>query len=108
MTRAKPIGVGVRAVRRAVGVGIVAIVGGADTVRVLVDDAVTGETGEVDASGKVWTMIGEMTGPDGNPMKKRSVISLQDNDHHLMEMYFGCPDGSEAKGMEIRYERVSG
>lgn len=65
------------------------------------------ESGEVDAGGKVWTMIGEMTGPDGNQMTKRSVITLQDNDHHLMEMYFGCTDGSESKGMEIRYERVS-
>ncbi|MCH7591297.1 MAG: DUF1579 domain-containing protein [Planctomycetes bacterium] len=66
------------------------------------------ESGKVDAGGKVWTMIGEMTGSDGNPMKKRSVITLQDNDHHLMEMYFGRADGSESKGMEIRYERVSG
>lgn len=66
------------------------------------------ETGSVDASGKVWTMVGETTGPDGNLIRKRSVITLQDDDHHLLEMYFGCPDGSESKAMEIRYERVSG
>ncbi len=66
------------------------------------------ETGDVDASGKVWTMLGEMTNPQtGQPMKKRSVITLQDNDHHRMEMFFDTPDGGESKGMEINYSRKS-
>lgn len=66
------------------------------------------ETGDLDASGKVWTMIGEFTNPQtGQPMKKRSVITLQDNDHHRMEMFFPGPDGKEMKAMEINYTRAS-
>ena len=64
------------------------------------------ETGKLDASGKVWTMIGEMTDPQsGRPMQKRSVITLEDNDHHRMEMFFPGPDGNELKCMAIRYTR---
>ena len=63
------------------------------------------ETGDVDASGKVWTMIGEMTDPAGKAMQKRSVITLKDDDHHVMEMYFKGADGNEMKGMEIQYTR---
>jgi hypothetical protein len=64
------------------------------------------EKGGVDASGKVWTMIGEMTDPQsGGKMRKRSVITLKDNDRHTMEMYFAGPDGKEAKCMEIAYAR---
>ena len=74
-----------------------------------IDSASTGmqnEVGDVDDSGKVWTMSGEMTNPQtGQPMKKRSVITLQDNDHHKMEMFFSGPDGDESKGMEINYTR---
>ncbi len=64
------------------------------------------EVGAVDEAGKVWTMVGEMTDPTRNKMKKRSVITLQDNDHHKMEMFMAGPDGNEAKGMEISYERA--
>lgn len=68
--------------------------------------AMQNEVGDVDESGKVWTMIGEMTNPQsGQVMKKRSVITLQDNDHHKMEMFFSGPDGDESKGMEINYTR---
>ena len=55
------------------------------------------ESGEVDASGKVWTMLST---------QKKSVITLTDRDHHSMEMYFNGPDGSEMKGMEIKYTRA--
>lgn len=66
------------------------------------------ESGDTDASGKVWTMLGEITCPQTNkPMKKRSVITLIDNDHHSMEMFFTGPDGKETKSMEIQYERAS-
>lgn len=66
------------------------------------------ETGDVDDSGKVWTMVGEMDNPQtGQKMKKKSVITLVDDDHHRMEMFFEGPDGSEMKGMEIRYVRAS-
>ena len=66
------------------------------------------ETGDVDESGKVWNMASEMVDPKtGQPMKKRSVITLQDNDHHRMEMFFDMPDVGECKGMEINYSRKS-
>ncbi len=32
------------------------------------------------------------------------VITLQDKDHHSIEMYFETPDG-ESKAMEITYTR---
>jgi hypothetical protein len=65
------------------------------------------ETGAVDSSGKVWEMRGEMVcAQTKQNFVKRSVITLQDNDHHKMEMYFTGPDGKEMKTMEIHYERV--
>jgi len=65
------------------------------------------ETGDVDDSGKVWNMEGEIINPETmKPMRKRSVIKLQDHDHHSMEMYFTAPDGSEFKSMEVQYERA--
>jgi hypothetical protein len=65
------------------------------------------EQGQVDSSGKVWTMIGSTTcGMTGAETQKRSVITLIDNDHHSMEMFFTGPDGSEMKGMEIQYARA--
>lgn len=65
------------------------------------------ETGQVDAAGKVWEMCGQMTNPQGGGvLKKRSVITLKDNDHHSMEMYFTMPDGQESKVMEIQYART--
>ncbi len=65
------------------------------------------ESGDVDASGKVWTMCGEMTDPQsGGKMTKRSVITLIDNDRHSMEMFFKSPDGNESKAMEIQYQRA--
>ncbi len=70
--------------------------------------AMQNEVGDVDDSGTVWTMIGEMTNPQtGQPMKKRSVVTLQDDDHPKMEMFFSGPDGGESKGMEINYTRKS-
>lgn len=63
------------------------------------------EHGQLDDSGKVWTMQGEMTHPGtGKPIAKRSVIRLDDDDHHAVEMYFETPAG-ETKGMEIHYSR---
>ena len=65
------------------------------------------ESGDIDASGKVWTMIGEMPNPSGGGnMTKKSVITLEDKDHHSMKMFFGTPEGNEAKGMEIQYTRA--
>ena len=64
------------------------------------------EVGDVDDTGRVWTMFGEIIGPTGNAMKKRSVITLEDNDHHKVEMFFTRPDGTEVKILEINYERA--
>jgi hypothetical protein len=51
-------------------------------------------------------MIGEMVDPQsGGSLRKRSVITLKDNDHHQLEMFFKGPDGKESKAMEIRYAR---
>jgi hypothetical protein len=59
-----------------------------------------------DESGKVWTRTGELPDPQGGPaVVKRSVITLQDHDHHKMEMFF-VKDGQELKGMEIHDARV--
>lgn len=63
------------------------------------------EKGSVDEPGKVWTMTGEIVGPDGESSIKRSVITLVDDDHHHMEMFF-TKGGQEFKGMEIQYARA--
>ncbi|MFQ5349860.1 MAG: DUF1579 domain-containing protein [Thermoanaerobaculia bacterium] len=64
------------------------------------------EAGELDESGRVWTMTGELPDPStGGTMTKRSVITLQDGDNHLMEMYFDTGEG-ETKSMEIQYTRA--
>jgi len=62
------------------------------------------EQGDVDESGRIWTMIGELPAPMGGG-EKRSIITLQDDDHHRMEMFFTGPDGKDIKGMEINYTR---
>lgn len=63
------------------------------------------ESGTVDEAGKVWTMSGDIVGPDGEASVKRSVITLVDHDHHQMEMFFSKGD-QEFKGMEIQYSRA--
>jgi len=62
------------------------------------------DTGDVDESGKRWEMKGEMIGPNGDPFVKRSVITLEDDDHHSIEMFFVHGD-QQNKAMEIRYTR---
>jgi len=64
------------------------------------------EVGDVDASGKTWTMVGQMTDPQsGGLLQKRSVIALKDADHHSIAMFFKGPDGREFKAMEIQHTR---
>lgn len=63
------------------------------------------DRGNVDENGKVWTMSGECSSPQGGTMIKRSVITLHDNDRHKMEMFF-VHDGQDNKGMEILYTRI--
>ena len=68
--------------------------------------AMQSDEGVVDAAGKTWTMIGpEQVHPaNGQTMQKKSVIRLEDADHHSLEMSFIGRDG-EHKVMEIRYVR---
>ena len=64
------------------------------------------ESGHVDESGKVWEMTSEVVCPgSGESMKKRTVITLIDQDHHKMEMFFKTSQG-EMKSMEINYTRA--
>ena len=63
------------------------------------------EQGDVDGSGKVWSMSGQTVDPTGKAVTKRSVITLEDRNRHTLEMYFTLPDGNEAKCMEIQYTR---
>lgn len=65
------------------------------------------ESGDVDATGRVWTMHSELRHPGtGQLLVKRSVISLLDEDHHEMESYFTAPDGQEIRTMRIKYRRA--
>ncbi len=65
------------------------------------------ESGDVDESGKIWTMHSEVRcSRTGVKMKKRSVITLIDNHHHKIEMFFTGADGNEMKAMEINYTRA--
>ncbi len=65
------------------------------------------DTGQLDQDARVWSMVGEMTSPQtGESMVKRTVITLEDDDHHLLEMYFDAGDDA-SKAMEIRYARVT-
>jgi len=65
------------------------------------------DAGHLDESGNTWTMTGTMTNPEtGQPMQKRSVITLEDENHHRMEMFFSTTDGGEFKAMEINYTRA--
>ena len=66
------------------------------------------ETGQVDDSGKVWEMTGTMTNPQtGDPLVKRSVITLHDENSHTMEMFFEAQGQPSCKAMEIVYTRSS-
>lgn len=63
------------------------------------------DTGQVDATGTVWTMTGEMTNPQtGATMTKRTVITLVGTNTHRLEMYFDTGEG-ESKALEIAYTR---
>lgn len=64
------------------------------------------DAGTIDSTGKVWTMSGAVPDPQtGASITKKSIITLQDDDHHRIEMYF-VKDGQEFKGMEIEYTRA--
>lgn len=66
------------------------------------------ESGQVDEAGREWNFYSTLTNPHrGGPMEKRTILTLVDEDHHTMELWFRDPDGPEVKAMEIRYQRVA-
>lgn len=65
------------------------------------------EYGSVDDSGKVWQMHGEFVSPQtGETMQKRSQITLIDEVHHQVQVFFKAGESSEVLAMEMRYTRV--
>lgn len=63
----------------------------------------TGE-GSFDADGKIYTETGEGTGPDGKPMKVKSVYAFSDADNMTLTMY-NVADGKEQEFFKITYKR---
>lgn len=64
------------------------------------------EHGQVDRSGRVWTMLSTITNPQtGEPMEKKSVIRLEGENRHTMEMFAATADGQWQKSMHIEYTR---
>ncbi len=65
------------------------------------------DEGQVDDAGKVWTSFGSMTDPSsGKPMRKRSIITLHDDNSHEMEMSFETSPDAWSKCMHIAYTRA--
>src|SRR5687768_14229631 len=62
--------------------------------------------GDVDATGKIFTLIGEGFDPaTGKATKERWVMEVKDGDNHQMTFYSPGPDGKERKTGEIVYKR---
>lgn len=64
------------------------------------------EQGQHDPASDVYTLNGAMTDPASRrTIKKRSVITYQGKNEHMIEMFFEGQAGRENKSMEIRYTR---
>lgn len=61
--------------------------------------------GNYDASGKVMTMTGEATGPDGKPVKVKIVTETKDRDTVLYTEYGPGPDGKEVPMAVMTFKR---
>ena len=62
--------------------------------------------GDVDATGKIFNLLGEGFDPaTGKPTKERWVMEVKDADNHQMTFYSPGPDGKERKSGEIVYKR---
>ena len=61
--------------------------------------------GTYDKEKKTLTMIGESTGPDGNPAKFKMITKHIDDDHQEFTMFMLTPDGGEQKMMTTNYRR---
>ncbi len=64
------------------------------------------EKGDYDPKTRTWNMHGSMSMGPGKVCKKRSVITIKDDNSHSMEMYFDMPGMGESKGMHIDYVRA--
>jgi hypothetical protein len=62
-------------------------------------------SGEVSKDGAEFRETMEGPGPDGKPMKFRSVTTFKSKDEHSWTMYMAGPDGKEIKMMETKYTR---
>lgn len=62
--------------------------------------------GDVDATGKIFTLHGESFDPaTGKPTKEKWVVEIKDADNHSMTFYSPGADGKERKSGEIVYKR---
>jgi len=62
--------------------------------------------GDVDATGKIYTLFGEGFDPQtGKATKERWVVEVKDADNHTMTFYGPGPDGKEKKTGEITYKK---
>ena len=65
------------------------------------------ETGTVDATGKVWTMVSSFIHPhSGKEVHKRTEIRLIDPNTHDMTTWMTDDNGHEMRTMEIVYRRA--
>jgi len=63
-------------------------------------------TGDIGADGK-YTFESSMDDPvSGKTLPVKEVVTVMDNDHHMMEMWTPDPSGSMFKMMEISYTRA--
>jgi hypothetical protein len=58
-----------------------------------------------DAASKSMNGTMSVTGPDGQPMKLKTVTQYKDDDTRVFTMYMPGPDGKEAASMRITYKR---
>lgn len=63
-------------------------------------------SGNAAADGKSWDFDGTMSDPmTGGETALKTKVTVQDADHHKMEMWSPGPDGKMFKSMEIAYSR---
>lgn len=62
--------------------------------------------GEVDATGKIYTLTGDGFDPQTfKPIKERWVVEVKDAETHTRTFYNPGPDGKEKKSGEIVYKK---
>lgn len=63
--------------------------------------------GQADKDGKVLTMSGEATEPDGSKSMMKEVMTIVSEKEHRSDFYRVMPDGTEMKTMVINYKRLA-